>query len=535
MALKALFRKQLLELNTFYFFDAKSGKRRSKGKIALYCLLFGFVFFSVAMIFIGAASGVGAMLLPLGKDWLYFAIMGVLSILLGTFGSVFNTYAGLYHARDNELLLSMPIKPMQILTVRTASVVLMSLLYTALAWVPTFVIYFIIGTPSITSIVYSILLTIVLSVFVSVLTCALGWVVALIASKLKNKSFITVLLTLAFLAIYYLVYFKISDIFSLITNNIDKVGEILRKWVFPVYALGCAAAGSSLYMLLFTAITAVLFALCVYILSRSFTKIVTTAVSSKKKRVKAEKSDAASPSAALLRREWKRFTSSPTYLMNCGLGAILMPIAMIALLIKASAIREAFAGALAETSSLAGIFPALIAGVLCFLAGMDGVTAPSVSLEGKSIWIAQTLPIESEKILRAKVHLHLIVNLLPTLLCGAVFAFVFELSAIETASLLFFAVCFVWFTALLGLFANLKKPNLVWTNETVPIKQGMPVAIVIFGSMGIGAVVIGASLLLMQFVPVWATLLGFGAALALAAFFLQRYVHYKGSEIYRYL
>ena len=31
-----------------------------------------------------------------GMDWLYFALMGLLSVLLGVFGSVFNTYYCLY-------------------------------------------------------------------------------------------------------------------------------------------------------------------------------------------------------------------------------------------------------------------------------------------------------------------------------------------------------------------------------------------------------------------------------------------------------
>ena len=35
--------------------------------------------------------------------------MGLAAVLLGAFGSVFNTYAGLYLPKDNDLLLSMPI------------------------------------------------------------------------------------------------------------------------------------------------------------------------------------------------------------------------------------------------------------------------------------------------------------------------------------------------------------------------------------------------------------------------------------------
>lgn len=60
-------------------------------------------------------------------DWLYFALMGLLAILLGSFGSVFNTYSGLYLAKDNDLLLSMPIPVNAIMGARLLSVYLLGL------------------------------------------------------------------------------------------------------------------------------------------------------------------------------------------------------------------------------------------------------------------------------------------------------------------------------------------------------------------------------------------------------------------------
>ena len=42
-------------------------------------------------------------------SWLYFALMGGLGLCLGAFGSVFNTFSSLYLAKDNDLLLSLPI------------------------------------------------------------------------------------------------------------------------------------------------------------------------------------------------------------------------------------------------------------------------------------------------------------------------------------------------------------------------------------------------------------------------------------------
>ena len=59
----------------------------------------------------------------------------------------------------------------------------------------------------------------------------------------------------------------------------------------------------------------------------------------------------------------------------------------------------------------------LLCVVLCGLASMNFMTAPSVSLEGKSLWIMQSLPVEPWRIFRAKIRMQLLLIGLPLLLC----------------------------------------------------------------------------------------------------------------------
>lgn len=121
--LKILLKKQLTEIFRGYFYDAKKNKARSRAATAAYL-----VFFVVLMV--GVLGGMFALLsaalcsalASAGMDWLYFALMGLLAILLGTFGSVFNTYSGLYLAKDNDQLLSLPIPVSAIMAARLLSV-----------------------------------------------------------------------------------------------------------------------------------------------------------------------------------------------------------------------------------------------------------------------------------------------------------------------------------------------------------------------------------------------------------------------------
>ena len=126
---KILLKKQLTEIFRSYFYDAKKNKARSKAAITGYIVLFVILMVGIlgGMFTFLSVSLCGA-LTAVGFDWLYFAIMSLLAILLGAFGSVFNTYSGLYLAKDNDLLLSMPIPVGTIMISRLLGVYLMGLM-----------------------------------------------------------------------------------------------------------------------------------------------------------------------------------------------------------------------------------------------------------------------------------------------------------------------------------------------------------------------------------------------------------------------
>lgn len=101
--LKLLLKKQLLEVFQVYFYDAKKNKARSKTSTAMYFVWFILLVFGLlGGIFTFLAVKLCAPLFTAGMGWLYFALMGLIAVSLGAFGSVFNTYAGLYLPRKSN-------------------------------------------------------------------------------------------------------------------------------------------------------------------------------------------------------------------------------------------------------------------------------------------------------------------------------------------------------------------------------------------------------------------------------------------------
>ena len=466
--LKTLLKKQLLELNRSFFQNRKTGKARSRAAAAGSIAMF-------AVLMVGVIGGMflflAVQLRPLiaaGLSWLYFCIFGLIAVALGTFGSVFNTYASVYQARDNDLLLSLPIPVRDILIVRLIGVYLMGLLYSAVVLLPAVIVYAVSGV-GVGRVAGSCLFALLLSFFVLVLSCALGYVVARIAAKLKNKSLITVIVSLAFLAVYYFVYFKANAAINALIAHSALYAQKIRGSAYVLYLFGRAGAGEAAAVAASAAITAALVFMTYRLLARSFLGLAAGSGGTVRREVRLDRSREKSLGGALFGREARRVLSSPTYLLNCSLGSVLLIVAGAAALIRAGSLRAV----LVQMPKLATAAP-LVAGLaVCLIASMNALTAPSVSMEGKSLWIVQSLPIPAWQALRAKLRVHLAFTAAPMAVCAVCCAIGLRIAWYEAILMCLLGAAGVCFNALLGLALNLKLPNLTWTNETAAVKQSM--------------------------------------------------------------
>ena len=135
--LKLLVKKQLTEIFRAYIYDAKKNRARSKAATVGYIIFF-------VLLMVGVIGGMFTVLslamcrsmAEAGMSWFYFAIMGLMAILLGAFGSVFTTYSSLYLPKDNDQMLSLPIPVDTLIAARLLGVYLMGLMYSGVVVLP---------------------------------------------------------------------------------------------------------------------------------------------------------------------------------------------------------------------------------------------------------------------------------------------------------------------------------------------------------------------------------------------------------------
>ena len=89
--MKLLIRKQMTEIFRAYFYNPKKNTAVSRTSTILKFVLFGVLMLFLAAALFGVMSVSLISLAEAGYAWFYFAIIGLIAVLLGCFGSVFST------------------------------------------------------------------------------------------------------------------------------------------------------------------------------------------------------------------------------------------------------------------------------------------------------------------------------------------------------------------------------------------------------------------------------------------------------------
>ena len=210
-----------------------------------------------------------------------------------------------------------------------------------------------------------------------------------------------------------------------------------------------------------------------------------TAKRGEAKRVYREKTVKASGKVgALVRRELFRFLSAPYYIFNEGLGLFFAPVLGVFALLKGGELIGSLM-ADSEMSAVVSMFipslPATMAATLCLLGSMCIISAPSLSIEGKSLWIAKSLPVRAGDVLCAKAYMHVLVTLpffVPTsLMLVIALAGVLPLGFFDVVVLFLLPFAFNCLCAFVGIALNFAFPRFDYPTLNAAVKSGASVLI----------------------------------------------------------
>ena len=188
-------------------------------------LLFGYVAVVFSMMFGMLFSALVEPLQLMQIEWLYFAIMGIMIIMLCFIGSVFIVQHEIYEAKDNNILLSMPIKNRDILLSRVFVVLILNYVYEILVAGPAGFVYITqVGMEPMQLIAF-VFVILTLPLFVLAVSCLFSWLLTHIMRHIRMKNLVTLVMFIAFFAVYMYAVSSVEQYIGLLIQN----GKALLK------------------------------------------------------------------------------------------------------------------------------------------------------------------------------------------------------------------------------------------------------------------------------------------------------------------
>lgn len=446
-----------------------------------------------AMVFLAALgvyiSGVysftfASQLASVGMVRLTVLLVSVLAVAMGLVFTAFAAQGVVFGGKDNDLMLSLPVSAFSLMLARTLALYAENLVFTLFVMLPAGAAYLVYGGAGGAAFLLVLLLcSVLLALLPTLLALLVGFVIAWASSKFTRRSLLTTLLYLASFVALMAGLMRLNFAMADLTRYAMGLQDAFSGWGLPFILMMEASCQGDLPALLgFAAFCVVPFFVAVRLFALRYKKIVTGLTArGARSDYRLGKVSASGCRRALLKKEARKFFGTPIYLMNAGMGLVL--------LLAAGAAAVIFKGKLAAL--LAQLGPALdglpVAAVLtasiCVLVSMTAITASSISLEGKQLWIIKSAPVSAKGIFLVKAGFHLLLVAPVVIISSACFTFAFSLRAADGLLMLLAGLSVGLCTALLGLFANLCLPKLDAPNDMVVVKQSAAAMIGMFGSM----------------------------------------------------
>ena len=455
------------DMNLFKY-KTKSNSNKLK-KLLLPIILFIIVSFSLGTIIYSFMEELAKYNLTNIAICMVLSLITIMTFVEG----IFKSQSILFDCKDNELLFSLPIKKRTLLFIRIMKLLIFEYIFNLMFLLPTYIVYIYFEHPGISFYILSILMMILIPIIPTIIACFIGYIIKLITSKMKFKRIIQVILTTSFILLYLYFSFNMDKFMESIVKNATSINDIITKIYYPI--------GTYISLLdkfdIFKFISLILvnfipFIIFILIGQLFYFKIISDSANNKIiKKSKKINITQNSPIISLVKKEIKRYSSSAVFMFNTSFGLIIGLIMTVVLCFKG---KGMIVGLLSNYGVSGNVgLNILFYGILLFTLCSTSILSSSISLEGKTINITKSLPIDYKYILKSKIIMCFIIETPFTFISVILFIIFHHVSIIFILELLILIFMVILFNSVIGLLVNLKYPKLGCNNDTEVVKQSM--------------------------------------------------------------
>lgn len=390
----------------------------------------------------------------------------------------------LFNCKDDNLLLSLPIKKSTVLFIRIFKFYVFELLYNSLFLLPSIVIYAVYVKPGVLYYLVSLVGLLIFPIIPILISCIIGAFITFVASRFKGKNVVQTIMTIALLLFIMYFSYNSENLIKNIAQNASSINDFITKIYYPAGAfIDLIFEFNIIKLFEFIFINLFLFLITVILIGKVYYKINSSTKAVKINKTKKEYTiKTLSITKSFIKKELNRFFNSTVFITNAGFGLVLFIIGCILFIIKfdsvANMIKQIEPTLTVEY--IRNCIPVLLFGFICFASFMTSITSSMISLEGKSFNILKSLPIEPFVIVRSKI-LTAVLIMIPCILIGDIIMFIsFRFSLVSILLILAASILLPLLSETIGIIVNLKYPRMDAKNDTEVVKQSMSSAISVF-------------------------------------------------------
>ena len=395
----------------------------------------------------------------------------------------------LFNCKDDDMMFSLPIKKRTVLFVRIFKFYVFELLYNSMFLLPAMAAYVRWVPVDWTYYLAAFVGLLVFPIIPIVLSCVIGMLTSSISAKFKKKNIAQIIITFVLLIGVLYLSFNLQTLMQKIAEHATTISEVLTKLYFPAGLFMNMITNFNIVDLLILVGSHIgIFAVTIFVLSKVYFKI-----SSNVKRINTGKTSTkpyiiktTKPLTALIKKEFKKFTSSTTFVINAAFGLVLFLVGCGVLVFNSDNLIATFSAQFGMTpEQIISLIPVIVVGFIIFSSLMTSITSSMISLEGRTFNILKSLPTKPYTIIKAKILTALMV-MIPCFLIGDVMVIAkFGCGIPELLLILAASIILPVFAETVGIIINLKYPKLDAINDAEVVKQSMSSSVAVFLGMGL--------------------------------------------------
>ncbi len=458
--------------------DMKIFKIKTKKNSKSAALLPAFIALYLMFMIWGSANTMFEKLAPMHLEYLMLSLF-VFGISFMTFmEGIYKISSLVFNCKDDQLLLSLPIKRRTVLFIRVFKLYVFEVLFNGLFLLPIMIAYIRWGSIDWTYFLTSLIMLLLLPIIPIVLSLIVGTITASLSSHFKYKNAAQIILSMSLILVILFVSYNMDGVLNYLISHATSLNDLITKIYYPAGIYAKLVTNFKLTdLLIFILINLLVFTIAIFILSKFYFKINTRMKSistTKKVKIDSLTIKANNKTVSLIKKELNTFFKIPVFIVNAGFALVLFIIAIVMISLKFEAIMPFLTdpeGMNLSKDLILNNMSLIIFALLSVTAYLTSITNSVISLEGKNICILKSLPVKTKTILMSKIYSSLVITT-PVLLLGSIILCIrFKISVLQSILLLILSILIPLVSHFIGILVNLKYPKLDYENSSEVVKQ----------------------------------------------------------------